>query len=96
MTGHLPRAYDNDDLWPRDEVHRYRIYAVVGEERNVLAATDSAAGVGLALVTLHEDQREIGRRLCDHGRIGVLDVMPGGEPHPRGEWIVPPYDRSPA
>lgn len=96
MTANLPPAFDHDHLWPRDERHRYRIYAVVEGDRTVLATTDCAAGVGLALVTIHEDQKSIGRRLCDHGRIGVLDVMPDGRPHPRGEWIVQPYDRSPA
>ncbi len=82
-----------DELWPRDAQNRYRVYAVVGDERTILCTASTAAGIGLAFVTLHEDQREIGRNLSDLGRIGVLDTMPGGEPHPTGEWIVLPYDR---
>lgn len=96
MRTHDPRPYELDDIYPRDEEHRYRIYAVVGDHRTVLATADSAGGVGLALVQIHEDQKEIGRRLSDYGRIGVLDVLPGGEPHATGEWIVQPYDRRPA
>lgn len=85
-----------DDLYPQDAEHRYRIYGIVGNERTVLAAASTGGGVGAALITLHEDQREIGRRLCDLGRIGVLDTMPGGELSPKGEWVVMPYDRRPA
>lgn len=85
-----------DEIYPRDLENRYRIYAVIGSSRTVLATTDSPGGVGTALIQLHEDQKELGRALSDHGRIGVLDVMPDGKPHPRGEWIVLPWDRRPA
>jgi hypothetical protein len=87
-----------DDLYPRDAAHRYRICAVVGDGKNqdvrVLAATPTAAGVGVALITLHEDAKQTGALLSDEGRIGVLDTMPGGEQHPTGEWIVLPWQRS--
>lgn len=93
-------AYEIDPelLWPRDLDHRYRIYAVRGprdEDREVLAATDSPCGIGAALVTLNEDEKEASprRRLYDLGRIGVLDVMPGGKPSPSGEWLIHPYWR---
>jgi hypothetical protein len=92
----LPPRHHGDDLYPRDLENRYRIYGVVGREQTILATTDSAQGIGLALVTIHEDQKSIGRRLADLGRIGVLDVMPNGAPSPTGEWIVTPYNRSPA
>lgn len=86
-----------DELWPRDAEHRFRIYAVVGDERTVLAATGTAGGIGEALVTLNEDQHAIGRRLVDLGRIAVLDVLPTDRKYrATGEWIVSPYDRRPA
>jgi hypothetical protein len=87
---------DIDVLYPRCAEERYRLYAVVGHERRVLATSGTPQGIGLAIVTLHEEARVVGRRLADEGRIGVLDVMPGGVPSPRGEWIIPPYDRRPA
>lgn len=91
-----PKAFEADDIYPRDAENRYRIYAVVGDDRKILATAPDSGGVGAALITIHEDQKSIGRRLADLGRIGVLDTMPGGNISPRGEWIVQPYDRSPA
>ena len=85
-----------DDIYPRVEEERYRLYAVIGHERRILATAPSGAAIGLAIVTLHEDARSIGRRLADLGRIGILDVMPDGQPSVRGEWIVQPWDRRPA
>lgn len=82
-----------DDIYPRDAAHRYRLYAVVGDERKVLAAGPEP---GVMIVTLHEDARRDGRRLCDEGRIGILDVFPDGKPSPRGEWLIQPWDRRPA
>ena len=84
---------DIDSVWPRTEEYRFRLYAVVGDERDVLAAAADMEGIGCAIATLHDDQKLIGRRLDDLGRIGILDVMPGGNPAPAGEWIVTPYDR---
>lgn len=81
---------DVDDLWPRDEEHRYRLYARVGRRLDVLAASDSTAGIGLAISTIHDDQKQAGRRLADLGQIGVMDVLAGA----RGEWIVLPFNRS--
>lgn len=85
---------DVDVLYPRDAAHRYRIYGRVGDRLDVLAATDSAGGIGEALVQIHADQKEVGRRLADLGTIGVLDVLPDGPGHPNGEWIVLPWERS--
>lgn len=87
---------EHDTYAPRDEANRYHLFAVIGDERKLLATAASGPAIGLALVTLHEDAKAIGRRLVDEGRIGVLDVMPGGKPGRRGEWIVQPYDRRPA
>lgn len=82
---------EQSDLWPLDAEHRYRLYAVRGREREILAASDSMAGIGLALLTLHEDQKQEGRRLADLGMIGILDVLAPGA---RGEWILLPWGRS--
>lgn len=81
-----PYEIDVDDLWPRDEEHRYRIYARRGDELEVLAATGCWAGVGQAIGQLEEDERERGRRLMDRGAFGVLDAV-------EGRWIVLPWHR---
>lgn len=81
---------DSTDIWPRDEENRYRLYAVRGPVREVLATAPSMAGIGLAIQAYHEDQKEVGRRLADLGNIGILDVL---APGPRGEWILLPYPR---
>lgn len=81
---------DVDDLWPRDEEHRYRIYARRGDELHILAACPTAGGIGEALIAFHEDQKESGARLADLGVIGVLDVMTD---RPTGEWVVLPWQR---
>lgn len=88
-------TFSTDELWPRVPEYRYRLVAVVGDQRHVLAAAPDGPGIGQAIITLHEDARAAGRRLCDEGRIGVLDVLPdnGG---PYGDWIVLPWDRRPA
>lgn len=89
---------DTDELWPRDLEHRYRLVVVKGPQGypEVLAAAPDPGGLGLAIITLHEDAKADGRRLIDEGRVGVLDVMPGGERSSKGEWIVLPWDRAPS
>lgn len=81
---------DVDAVYPRDEEYRFRIYARRGRGRtmalDVLACAGSPAALGVALVTLDEDEREHGRRLCDHGAIGVLDAV-------ARRWIVLPWHR---
>lgn len=91
----MPAYLTTDELWPRIPDYRYRVYAVAGgAPLRVLGAAPDMAGVGLAIGTWHEDAKAVGRRLADEGTIGILDVMPDGEPHPVGEWIVLPWDRS--
>lgn len=80
----------SDVLWPRDRLHRFRIYAVADGRMDVLAAAPTPGGIGQALVTIHEDQKLVGKRLADLGHIGVLDVCAGG---PTGEWILLPWPR---
>lgn len=61
---------------------RYRIYRVVGGEQQVVATTDTAEGVGLALVTLAEEGEWM------DARVGVLDKPDESKP---GRWLVNPY-----
>lgn len=77
---------DIDDLYPRDETERYRLYAVRGDEREILATAPDAGGIGQALITNHEDCKEVGMRLSDLGMIGILDTV-------EGEWVLLPYTR---
>lgn len=77
---------DHEALWPRDERHRYRVYARIGKELTVLCACPEPGGIGQALVAFHDDQKQVGQRLADLGQIGVLDVI-------AGDWIVLPWAR---
>ncbi len=87
-------AIASDDLWPRDDAHRFRVYANKGGALHVLAAAPTPQGAGLALATLHADaKQEGGAGLPDAGNIGLLDVRPG---EPTGEWIVNPFNRKDA
>ena len=79
-------AIDHDDLYPRDEEHRYRLYARRGDELEVLATAGEPGGIGEAIVGLHEDEKRAGGRLPDRGAFGILDVI-------AGEWIVLPWLR---
>lgn len=81
---------DQTDLWPVDAEHRYRLYAIQGEHREIIAVSPTMGGIGCAILAIHEDQKEIDRRLADLGRIGILDVL---APGPTGEWILLPYLR---
>lgn len=75
-----------DDLWPRTDEMRYRLYVVRGDEREVLAASPSMEGIGLAISTIHDDCKEAGLRFADLGIPGVLDTM-------AREWLVVPWVR---
>lgn len=85
--GEASEEIDHDAVWPRDELHRYRIYGVIGSEMKVLAACPNPGGIGEALVALNADAEQAGGSLNDEGRIGVLDVL-------WGKWIVLPFDRA--
>lgn len=78
----LPR----DEVWPRTPEFRYRIYARQGDKLDVLAATPTPQGIGVALKQLDADERERGRRLVDRGAIGVLDAM-------EGYWLIMPWHK---
>lgn len=65
---------------------RYRVYAVAGNRRDVLATAPDPGGVGQALVALNDDEKARGRRLVDLGKIGVYDAL-------EHEWIVMPWHR---
>lgn len=77
---------EGPDPYPRDPENRYRLYVRVGDRLEVIATAPDAGGLGCAIVTIHDDQRTVGRRLADLGRVGVLDAV-------AGEWIVLPWDR---
>jgi hypothetical protein len=78
----------SDQLYPRDAEHRYRIYEKNQDgDLRVLAATPTAAGIGVALVQLYEDQgslEEIGEPRHALGPIGILDTI-------ERKWIVHPF-----
>jgi hypothetical protein len=76
---------DIDQLWPRDEQHRYRIYRLGKDGQEVMAATPTKAGVGVAICALSEE----GEFAPDY-RTGVLDVLARGPGRP-GRWVVSPY-----
>lgn len=70
-----------DAIWPRDEEHRYRLYAINGAGRalRVLAAAPDGAGIGTAMVTLAAEGE-----IEQVDRVGVLDAV-------AGSWVVNPW-----
>ncbi len=79
-------AIPTDDLFPRDAAHRYRIYACRGSVFECLAATPTAAGIGVTILQFHEDAKAAGGEIGDRGQLGILDAV-------AGEWIVKPWNR---
>ena len=77
---------DSDDLYPRTEEERFRIYARKGNQRPRVVATTDAEGLGSALLQLDADERERGRRLVDLGAIGILDAV-------ERRWLVMPWHK---
>ena len=72
-----------EELDPRDERNRYRIYRLRKGELELLATTATSGGVGLAVVTL-ADEGEFGYDDC----LGVLDGLGGRK---RGRWLSNPF-----
>ena len=71
-----------DDVAPRGEgKDRYRIYRLRSGDLQLLATTETAEGVGVGLVALHEDGEWVG-----DDSVGVLDTAT--DP---GHWIVSPW-----
>src|SRR5262249_34313347 len=56
-----------DDLYPRDDDHRYRLYFRKGKTLELHAAAATMEGIGLAIKTLHEDCWQADLRLADLG-----------------------------
>lgn len=73
-----------DDVWPRDEAHRFRLYNLVGGSLVTIAAAGDAGGLGQALVTMHREGEL-------RGRTGVLDVLGGSEG--KGVWVINPFEK---
>lgn len=75
---------EHDAIWPRDEEHRYRLYALLDNSLNVLAAAPNPGGIGEAIFGFDDDLKEHGDALADLGRLGILDVI-------ESRWIVNPF-----
>jgi len=77
----------SDELYPRDEAHRLRVYARKGKDLRVLACC-GVDSLGVTLVQLDADERDQGggRSLGDLGAIGVLDAV-------ERRWLVSPWHR---
>lgn len=76
-------AYQIDDFYPRDEAHRFRIYARRGDDLRVVAA---GPDIHVMLTTLDEDAEREGEHLYEQGALGILDAV-------RGRWLVHPWHR---
>lgn len=82
------RTAPREDAVPDDE--RFGLYAVVGGKLSRLATCPDAASIGVAIVTLHEDEKAARgprARLYDLGQIGLLDRR-------AREWLILPWSRS--
>lgn len=75
---------NHDLVYPRDALHRFRIYVRKGKTLTTLAAAPDMESVGCAIDTLDADQREHGETLGDLGALGVLDAV-------ARTWIVNPF-----
>lgn len=79
------RDLTTDQIWPRDEAHRYRLYLRAGaDDLRIVAAGPSGASVGDALVKLAAEGE-----WDDTARIGILDTH--ADPEVSGTWIVNPF-----
>ena len=72
-----------DEVWPRDEEHRFRLYARRGEVLRIVAAGPSLESVGVAFAQAIWEE-EFSRE----DSVGVLDVRPHLE---SGSWLVSPF-----
>ena len=63
-----------------------RFMDVVSDRSTVIGVRGAFTGLGLALITLHEDAKAAGRRLVDEGKIGILDAV-------TGDWLILPWHR---
>jgi biotin operon repressor len=85
----VPLAVDefrlsSDDISPRTDAERFRVYSVGrGDDKRLEASGPDAESIGLALFTLAREGR------LDNRCVGVYDVF-GGK-HGTGGWLVNPY-----
>jgi hypothetical protein len=70
----------------RSERSRYHLYRLRAGELTSLATTDSPAGIGVMLCTLHED----GEFDRPDDSVGILDTGARGYDKP-GVWLVHPF-----
>jgi hypothetical protein len=74
-----------DDLVPRDEQNRYRIYRAVNATLELVGTAPDGGGWGRA-VTCFSEEGEFRGHDCS---VGVLDTHCTDER--RGTWVVPPF-----
>ena len=79
----IRRGLTTDELWPREPAYRYRLYARIRDDLQVLAAAADLPSIGQAIATIDEETEG---GLVELGRIGILDAI-------RHRWVVKPWDR---
>src|SRR3990172_6338070 len=78
-----------EDVAPRDERNRFRIYRVKdGGEPELVATAATPGAVGLALVTLGREGE------FDDQAVGVLDALADPE-KATGSWVLTPWCAAP-
>ena len=74
-----------DDIWPRDDENRFRLYSLLGSDLEIVASAPDLESIGQAFgALLGEGQFE------KDMTIGVLDTD-GGEGFHSGTWLLNPY-----
>jgi hypothetical protein len=78
-----------DDIWPRDDENRFRLYTLLGSDLEIVASAPDLESIGVAFgMLLGEGQFE------KDSTIGVLDTgegPAGRKPFHRGTWLLNPY-----
>lgn len=83
-----------DELYPRCEEERFRLYIRRNDELEILASAADMGGIGLAIGTIHDDCKNAGmRRFDDLGVLGILDTLAHAPVITSGEWVVTPWER---
>lgn len=78
-----------DDIWPRDDENRFRLYALAGADLEIVASGPDLGSIGAAFSALLEEGQ-----FDQDMTIGVLDTgkePAGGKHFHRGTWLLNPY-----
>ena len=78
---------DHDLIYPRDDLHRFRLYGRTTAGLTVLAAAPDLSSVGVAIGQIHADIAAEGETLGDLGQTGIYNAIDR-------KWIVSPFTRS--